>query len=65
VGPSKEKALLTFKMREKDFIDLIKGRMDYMKAIGGKKLQLRGNVLNVMRFWNGFISPYLGEYLYG
>jgi putative sterol carrier protein len=63
VGPSKITPILVFNMRERDFIDLLSGKLNYMKAITGKKMKIKGNVLNVMGFYNGFVVPYLAEYL--
>ena len=63
VGPSKIPPILVFNMREQDFIALLSGNLNYMKAITGKKMALKGNVLNVMGFYKGFVLPYLNEYL--
>ena len=65
VGPSRVPPVLVFNMRERDFMELLSGKMNYMNAISGKKMKLKGNVLNVMRFYNGFVTPYLSEYLWG
>lgn len=39
-GPSKTPPILVFKMRERDFIALLSGELNYMKAISGRKMGL-------------------------
>lgn len=52
-------------MREDDFMNLLRGDLNYMQAITGKQMKVHGNILNVIKFYNGFVEPYLAEYLWG